>query len=91
VAQKKENAMNVRQAKEGARRYTKRAKNYAQDVAEGVRDYAAGALNEGKEISQKLAADLDKRAHKNPWPLVAGAAVVALLTGFSMGRKINCH
>ena len=41
----------------------------------------------GKEKVKEAATAVDGRVHANPWPFIGGTAVVALLTGFILGRK----
>jgi ElaB/YqjD/DUF883 family membrane-anchored ribosome-binding protein len=44
-------------------------------------------LKEGREQVTKMAADIDKRAHENPWPVVAGVGVSCLLLGLLIGKS----
>jgi len=41
---------------------------------------------EGEENIKKFASDVDKRMKDNPWPFLAGVAVVSLFRGFLMGK-----
>ena len=43
-------------------------------------------LKEGEERIKKITTDIDKHVRDNPWPFFAGVAVVALFTGFLMGK-----
>ena len=51
------------------------------DVASQAEKY----IKEGGEHLKELAHKADKNLHENPWPVVAGVAVVSLLIGFVMG------
>jgi len=44
-------------------------------------------LKEGREQITKMAADIDKKAHENPWPVVAGVGVSCLLLGLLIGKS----
>jgi len=52
---------------------------------------ALDALAQAKCVSEekikKAAEVVDTSVHENPWPYVGGAAVVAFLLGFILGRK----
>ena len=43
-------------------------------------------LKEGQENVEKIATEMERNMKDNPWPFVAGAAVVSLFMGFLMGR-----
>lgn len=49
------------------------------------------ALIHAKEVSTEIvkeaATAVDHQVHANPWPYIGGAAVVALLAGYTLGRK----
>ncbi len=45
------------------------------------------ALVKGQEKAKEIASDLDQRVHKDPWPYIAGTAVVSLVLGYLMGSK----
>ena len=47
----------------------------------------AHAKDAGVEKARELAQDVDKKVHRNPWPYIAGAAGVALLLGYLLGRN----
>lgn len=44
-------------------------------------------LKEGREQMTKMAKDLDKQAHENPWMVVAGVGVGCLLLGLILGKS----
>jgi len=48
-------------------------------------------LEHAKEVSaekvRKAAQAVDNQVHANPWPYIGGAAVIALLFGYILGRK----
>ena len=52
-----------------------------------ARHLAQDAIVEGEEKIKEVASEADKRVHKDPWPYIAGAAVVSLLLGYLMGSK----
>ena len=49
------------------------------------------ALRRAKEVSEekikKTATAVDEQVHENPWPYIGGAALVAFLFGYILGRK----
>ena len=48
---------------------------------------AARARNLGEEKVKVLATQMDQNVHSNPWPYIGGAAIVALLLGYILGKK----
>lgn len=44
-------------------------------------------LVKGQEKLYEAVRDTDLRAHKDPWPFIAGAAAVSLMVGYLMGRR----
>ncbi|MDD4872279.1 MAG: hypothetical protein PHR77_17120 [Kiritimatiellae bacterium] len=48
---------------------------------------AAHAKDIGVDKAREIALDLDESAHRNPWPYIAGTAVVTLLLGYILGRN----
>jgi ElaB/YqjD/DUF883 family membrane-anchored ribosome-binding protein len=56
-----------------------------------VKDQAFDAATHAKEVSvekaREIAHDVDKNVHQNPWPYIAGTAVVGLLLGYILGRN----
>lgn len=50
---------------------------------------AENKIKQGREQVTKWATDVDKQAHENPWPLVAGAGVACLLLGIILGKSKN--
>jgi ElaB/YqjD/DUF883 family membrane-anchored ribosome-binding protein len=45
------------------------------------------ALIEGEEQIKKVAIEVDKSVHKDPWPYIAGAAAFSLLVGYLLGSR----
>lgn len=56
-------------------------------VAEKVQKETADTYQRGKEKIEDVLSEVDKSVHKNPWPYIGGAAAVALLFGFLLGRS----
>ena len=56
------------------------AKDRALEAAANVK---AASVAKAREI----ACDVDKSVHENPWPYIAGSAVVGLLLGFVLSRS----
>ena len=56
-----------------------------------AKDQALDAVVHAKDISaakaREIAGDVDKSVHQNPWPYLAGTAVVGLLFGYVLGRN----
>jgi len=48
---------------------------------------AAHAKDVSIEKAREIALDVDESAHRNPWPYIAGTAVVGLLLGYILGRN----
>lgn len=48
---------------------------------------AESKIKKGREQMTKWASDVDKQAHENPWPLVAGVGVGFLLLGLVIGKS----
>jgi len=46
-------------------------------------------LKQGYEQATKLASDIDKKTHENPWPVVVGMGVSCLLLGLLIGKSKN--
>jgi ElaB/YqjD/DUF883 family membrane-anchored ribosome-binding protein len=44
-------------------------------------------LREGNMNMQKLKQEVERRMKSNPWPYVAGTAMVSLFMGFLMGKN----
>ncbi|MBL8014230.1 MAG: hypothetical protein JNN05_10315 [Candidatus Omnitrophica bacterium] len=44
-------------------------------------------LKDGHEQVNKMARDLDKRAHENPWPVIATVGFGCLLVGLILGKS----
>ena len=56
------------------------AKDHALEAATDVKEA-------GVEKAREIARDLDKSVHQNPWPYIAGSAVVGVLLGFILGQS----
>jgi ElaB/YqjD/DUF883 family membrane-anchored ribosome-binding protein len=56
-----------------------------------AKDQAIEATTRVKEVSvekaREIARDVDKDVHQNPWPYIAGTAVVGVLLGYILGRN----
>lgn len=56
-----------------------------------AKDHALEAATHAKEASvekvREIASDVDKSVHQNPWPYIAGSAVVGVLLGYILGRN----
>lgn len=56
------------------------------DVKRHATETAAHAKETGVEKAKEIADTVDKSAHQNPWPYIAGSAVFGLLLGGLLGR-----
>jgi len=56
------------------------AKDHVLDAATDVKDA-------GVEKAREIARDVDKGVHQNPWPYIAGSAMVSVLLGYILGRS----
>jgi ElaB/YqjD/DUF883 family membrane-anchored ribosome-binding protein len=56
------------------------AKDHALEAATRVKEA-------GVEKAREIARDVDKSVHENPWPYIAGSAVVGVLLGYILGRN----
>jgi ElaB/YqjD/DUF883 family membrane-anchored ribosome-binding protein len=56
-----------------------------------VKDQAMEALAHAKAVSvdkaREVARDVNQNVHQNPWPYIAGSAVVGILAGYILGRN----
>jgi len=56
-----------------------------------AKDHAFEAATDVKEASvekaREIARDVDKGVHQNPWPYIAGSAVVSVLLGYILGQS----
>lgn len=50
---------------------------------------AENRLKQGYERATKLASEIDKKTHDNPWPVVAGVGFGCLLLGLLIGKSRN--
>jgi ElaB/YqjD/DUF883 family membrane-anchored ribosome-binding protein len=56
------------------------AKDHAFEAASDVKEA-------GVEKAREIARDVDMGVHQNPWPYIAGSAVVSVLLGYILGRS----
>ncbi|OGV67942.1 MAG: hypothetical protein A2283_12270 [Lentisphaerae bacterium RIFOXYA12_FULL_48_11] len=64
--------------------------NLAQTLSSAKKHAVEAALRAkeaGVEKAKEIALDVDESAHRNPWPYIAGTAVVGLLLGYILGRN----
>lgn len=52
-----------------------------------MKNRATETFEAGKQKVLDVASDIDKSVHKNPWAYIGGAAAVALVFGFLLGRS----
>jgi ElaB/YqjD/DUF883 family membrane-anchored ribosome-binding protein len=52
-----------------------------------AKDQAVEMRDAGIEKTREIAHDVDENVHQNPWPYIAGSAVVGVLLGYIMGRN----
>ncbi len=50
-------------------------------------EMSAHAREVGVEKTREIAHDVDENVHQNPWPYIAGSALVGVLLGYIMGRN----
>lgn len=62
-------------------------KEFLGDVQDGASRRLARAYRDGKDKVVEVAGDVDKSVHSNPWAYIGGAAAIALLVGFALGRN----
>ena len=74
---------------ENVKDYTQSAIQEGESRLRGALAEAERKLKQGQEQMTKWAADIDKQAHENPWPLVAGVGVGCLLLGLVIGKSKN--
>ncbi len=64
--------------------------NLVQSLAT-AKEQALEALAHAKEVSvdkaREVARDVNENVHQNPWPYIAGTAVVGILAGYILGRN----
>ena len=51
------------------------------DAKKHAAESAAHAREAGAEKAREMASEVDKSVHQNPWPYIAGSAVIGLLLG----------
>ena len=68
------------EAESSVRKSLSHAKNHSVDAVTQAKDASV-------EKVCKIADDVDKNVHLNPWPCIAGTAVVCLLLGHILGRN----
>jgi len=56
------------------------AKDHALEVATDVKEASV-------EKAREIARDVDNGVHQNPWPYIAGSAVVSVLLGYILGHS----
>ena len=57
------------------------------DARKHAVEAAVHAKDVGVEKAREIAHDVDKSVHQNPWPYIAGSAVVGVLLGYILGRN----
>ena len=57
------------------------------EFSERMNNGMSKKIETGKQKVAEVANDIDKSVHKNPWPYIGGAAAVALISGFLLGRS----
>jgi ElaB/YqjD/DUF883 family membrane-anchored ribosome-binding protein len=62
-------------------------KSLVEGVAGKVQRETVDTYQRGKEKIEDVLSEVDKSVHKNPWPYIGSAAVVALLFGYLLGRS----
>ena len=62
-------------------------KSLVEGVVDKVKHQTSDTYRHGKEKIEDAISDVDKSVHKNPWPYIGGAAAVALLFGYLLGRS----
>lgn len=73
----------LKRAMSGASTGSKAALEFKEKAAERLSELKERALERGKVVAKTV----DSSAHENPWYFIGGAAVVAGVLGFMMGRK----
>jgi ElaB/YqjD/DUF883 family membrane-anchored ribosome-binding protein len=62
-------------------------KSLIESVVGKVKHQTVDTYQHGKEKIEDVLSEVDKSVHKNPWPYIGGAAAVALLFGYLLGRS----
>jgi len=67
--------------------------NVRSDLEEGEANVRKAAETVGKKIKRsqndvlERVTEIDRQAHENPWPLIAGVGVSCLLLGILLGKS----
>ena len=72
---------------EKIKNYGKHAIEEGESKLRNAIDDVERRIRQGHEQATKLAAEVNKQAHENPWPIVAGVGVGCLLLGMLVGRS----
>lgn len=62
-------------------------KSVMEAFTSNVQDRATDAYETGKRKVTDVATDVDLTVRRNPWAFIGGAAVVAYMMGYFMGRS----
>ncbi len=62
-------------------------KSLVEEVTGKVKHQTVDSYQVSKEKIEDVLSEVDKSVHKNPWPYIGGAAAVALLFGYLLGRS----
>jgi len=62
-------------------------KSLVEGVVGKVKHQTSDTYHHGKERIEDGLSEVDKCVHKNPWACIGGAAAVALLFGYLLGRS----
>lgn len=62
-------------------------KEFLSDAQDDAMRRLSRAYKDGKYKVKEVAGDVDRNVHDNPWAYIGGAAAIALLVGFALGRR----